>query len=93
MMRRRRNKDKEKEPDQAATGQDQEQEQPAAEDQDNLAEDNEKAHTCENCANCDLRNYGFCNEPKAREQLDLWNGIIFKPAEFGCMHWTQRTED
>jgi hypothetical protein len=60
--------------------------------QETADQDNVVTKTCESCQDCDLRNFGFCSNAKAREQLDLWNGIIFKPKEFGCVHWTPRSD-
>lgn len=40
---------------------------------------------CVTCVSCDVRNNGFCNNQEARGQLDLWNGIVNNPNEFGCI--------
>lgn len=46
--------------------------------------------TCTTCADCDVKNYGFCSNAAARNELDMWNGVIFNTEEFGCMHHTPR---
>jgi len=40
---------------------------------------------CASCESCDVKNYGFCNNPDARAQLDMWNGVVFLVHKFGCI--------
>jgi len=51
------------------------------------------AQTCTTCGKCDVKNVGFCEQPVAREQLDMWNGVIFIPEKFGCLYWEPRKEE
>ena len=51
------------------------------------------AQTCATCGKCDVKNVGFCEQPAAREQLDMWNGVIFIPEKFGCLYWEPRKEE
>lgn len=97
-MARKKTKSKDKEPEQTSgprfklvdeesTSQDEQQ----SEEQEPVMEC-DVTQSCVNCRDCDVKNFGLCTNPNAREQLDFWNGIIFKPKEFGCVHWSPRSD-